>query len=148
MTSSTGNGSQCLHSIGHHFYRNMTSDVIKGIVRWKFIPHELRRVRFREENPFYRIKNGPIFPEKSATNDSILTCFEKTVGRSKRGRLKSTEMFPPMTSQFGFCAYSLAHIHPLVSDPDVTGGNSFLRELRNLNELFSGGGVVFDRYLG
>ena len=35
-----------------------------------------------------------------------------------------------------------------ISNTDVTGGNSFLRELRNLNKLFSGSGAVFRRYLG
>ena len=66
------------------------SFLLKGIVRWDFSTHYSRRGRFREENAFYRIKNGHIFPEISATNDSILPCLKKTVGLSKDGQLAST----------------------------------------------------------
>ena len=40
-----------------------TNFLLKGIVRWDFSTHYSRRGRFREENAFYRIKNGHIFPE-------------------------------------------------------------------------------------
>ena len=50
---------------------------VKGIVRWDFVTHYPRRGRFREENAFYRIKNGHIFPKISATNNSILPCLKK-----------------------------------------------------------------------
>ena len=63
---------------------------VKGIVRWDFGTHYSRRGRFREENAFYRIKNGHIFPKISATNNSILPCLKKTVGLSKDGQLAST----------------------------------------------------------
>ena len=53
--------------------------------------------------------------------------------------------FPPMTSQphphFG------GEVH-VISDTDVTGGSSFLAELINPNQLFSGRGADFYRYLG
>ena len=70
--------------------RFMNSELVKGIVRWDFSTHYSRRGRFREENAFYRIKNGHIFPKISATNNSILPCLKKTVGLSKDSQLAST----------------------------------------------------------
>ena len=76
------NTSETFSPISHQY--------LKGVVRWDFGTHYSRRGRFREENAFYRIKNGHIFPKISATNNSILPCLKKTVGLSKDGQLAST----------------------------------------------------------
>ena len=112
------NTSETFSPISHQY--------LKGVVRWDFGTHYSRRGRFREENAFYRIKNGHIFPKISATNNSILPCLKKTVGLSKDGQLASTGIILQWHHNSLLIQNALCCARRLNSSPtvvvDVTGG--------------------------
>ena len=141
-----------MNTCGRLRFRCLPHPPLKGLVRWDFGTHYSRRGRFREENAFNRIKNGDIFPEISATNNSILPYLKKTVELSKDGQLASTGIILQWhhNSLFTFTLHNYRNPSQRRCRRHwrEAQGSSFLSELWNLNEPFSGLSADFGSYLG